>query len=212
MMEAGIVAMTIAELMQEAEHLTRPCAYLRTTGERHCATWVGSPGAAFELLFSSGCVPQPGWPRDGRFRLRSERITATLTFEDGLSVAEEASGLPLYATRALSLPPIDAIFMRGSERIQDWLRSLNWRAEWGFNANFPDAGVADEYARRYQQQLPFFTGGAHAVLGGWHFPWPEGDWHDRISSRLLVWTFERGEPWLEGWDEGGTLRALQRIT
>jgi hypothetical protein len=204
--------MTTSELMLEGEYLARPCTYLGTTGERRCAMWIGSPAASFELLFSSGSLPQPGWPKHGRFRLRRERFTATLAFEDGLLVPEEPIGLQLYATSATSLPPIDAIFVLGSARIQEWLRALNWRPEWGYNGNFPDGAVADEYARRYQQQLPFYTGGAYAVLGGWHFPWPDGDFRDRISSRLLVWTFEGGEPWLEGWDEDGALLALQRTT
>ncbi len=29
---------------------------------------------------------------------------------------------------------------------------------------------------------------AYAVLGGWHFPWPDGDWHELIDEQLLIFT------------------------
>jgi hypothetical protein len=62
------------------------------------------------------------------------------------------------------------------------------------------------------EQLPFYSGGAHAVLGGWHLPWPDGDWLELVPSQLLVWTFEGGEPWFEAWASGEALRVLRRIT
>src|SRR6185436_5587440 len=116
------------------------------------------------------------------------------------------------ATPARSLPPIDAVFRFGSAAVHEWLRSIGWDPEWEYNDNFPDRDVVDAYIRTYMDQLPFYSGGTHAVLGGWHFPWPDGDWSELLNSQLLVWTFEGGEPWLECWASEGRLRAIERIT
>ena len=50
-------------------------------------------------------------------------------------------------------------------------------------------------------------------LGGWHFPWPDGDWFDLLTKTLLIWTFEGAEPWIEVWaDQAGELHLIERIT
>jgi len=118
----------------------------------------------------------------------------------------------LFADEAQSLPPIDAVFRFGSGAVHKWLQSNKWEPEWGYNGNFKDPKPAGEYERAYQAQCPLYTGGAHAVLGGWHFPWPDGDWEELLDSKLLVWTFEESEPWVEVWREDGVLRVKQRIT
>jgi hypothetical protein len=53
---------------------------------------------------------------------------------------------------------------------------------------------------------------AAAVLGGWHFPWPDGDWEERCGESLLAWTIEESEPWVEVWRAASGLRVVQRIT
>jgi hypothetical protein len=60
--------------------------------------------------------------------------------------------------------------------------------------------------------LPFYSGGAYAVLGGWHFPWPDGDWEDLVTCRLLAWTFAGSEPWLEAWARDDRVWLQERIT
>ena len=52
----------------------------------------------------------------------------------------------------------------------------------------------------------------HAVLGGWHFPWPDGDWGELVERPLLAWTFEDSEPWVEVWGDGKGFQVKQRIT
>lgn len=54
--------------------------------------------------------------------------------------------------------------------------------------------------------------GIHAVLGGWHFPWPDGDWEELIDRRLIAWTLADSEAWVEVWDQGGAFRVIERIT
>jgi hypothetical protein len=133
---------------------------------------------------------------------------------------EETDGLGLYARTALSLPPIDAIFKFGSQRVRSWLAENHWlpaededEAEYAYNDNFPGKAVVDTYQKVWQDQLPLFTGGAYAVLGGWHIPWPDGDWYNQLDKTLLVWTFEDSEPWLEVWRDTNQLyTVVQRFT
>jgi hypothetical protein len=56
------------------------------------------------------------------------------------------------------------------------------------------------------------AGGAYATLGGWHFPWPDGDSEDLLKCKLLVWTFEECEPWIEVWRDAEKYRVIERIT
>jgi len=119
---------------------------------------------------------------------------------------------PLYAHAARSLPPIDAVFRFGSAAVQQWLREHNWQSDWGYNSNFADPAPADEYERLYQSRCPLYAGGSFAVLGGWHFPWPDGDWAELLVQTLLVWTFEESEPWVEVWSGTEGLRVKQRLT
>jgi hypothetical protein len=204
--------MELSELEQEAERLARPCAYLRPAGDTYAAVWTGSPGSDFELVFSSTSLPAPGWNQQGTFRLASDGTDVSIAFAEGARLPAEPKGVKLYAAPARSLPPVDALFALGSDRVQRWLRSLDWPPGEPYNSNFPDRDAVEVYERGYMEQLPFYSGGAHAVLGGWHLPWPDGDWLELVPSRLLVWTFEGGEPWFEAWASGEALRVLRRIT
>lgn len=51
-----------------------------------------------------------------------------------------------------------------------------------------------------------------AVLGGWHFPWPDGDWEELRDHDVLVWTITGSEPWVEVWRSDEGTRVMQRIT
>jgi hypothetical protein len=95
-----------------------------------------------------------------------------------------SSGVALYAHQAFSLPPPDAL----------------------------PGGDTDEYMRFWQSNCPLYTGEAAAVLGGWHFPWPDGDWEELRQKPLLVWTLDDSEPWVEVWGVPGGFRVMQRIT
>ena len=110
------------------------------------------------------------------------------------------------------MPPIDEVFRFGSPEVQWWLASIGWGRDWGYNGNFPDRDIADGYERAYQDQLLLYSGGAHAVLGGWPMSWPDGNRDELLESRLIVWTFEDSEPWVEVWENQGRFRVIQRIT
>ena len=59
----------------------------------------------------------------------------------------------------------------------------------------------------------FFKSDIHAVLGGWHVPMPDTDWHDLLDDQLMVFTLRNSEPWVEAWRKReGAFRVIQRIT
>lgn len=120
-------------------------------------------------------------------------------------------GEPLFGTRFLSMPPLEAIFVRGSEALGAWLRSSGWDPSWGYNDNFPDPAASD-YESWWQDHHQFYQGEGIAILGGWHFAWPDDDWLELVDHELVMWTLGE-EPWLEVWalPEGG-YRAIERCT
>jgi hypothetical protein len=140
-------------------------------------------------------------------------------FRGGLTIHDPSGELPtgrsgqrLYAHAARSLPPIDAIFRLGGEAVQQWLRALEWQLDWEYNENFSDRATVELYERHYQSQCPLYTNKAFAVLGGWHFPWPDGDWPELLNQPLALWTLKESEPWLEVWATASGYRVVQRIT
>lgn len=69
-----------------------------------------------------------------------------------------------------------------------------------------------EYIEAWQNNCPLYTEGTTAVIGGWHFPWPEGDWDELCQQTLVLWTIENSEPWVEVWSDGKTFRVCERVT
>jgi hypothetical protein len=51
-----------------------------------------------------------------------------------------------------------------------------------------------------------------AVLGGWHVPWPDGDWLELVEHPLVVLTLAESEPWVEAFNTGQGFRVIQRIS
>lgn len=214
--------MTGEQLLAEGQRLARPCVYLRRSGNDLAAIWGG------EGIVPCGDGPYRHWLTiDTRYipgaRGQQPACMSVYTNEEdcesGVVAVDHASrllgrsdGLPLYAHADSSLPPLEAAFKLGSATVKDWLAGNGWDPEWGYNDNFADRKPVDFYEREYRRRLPLFTGEAHAVLGGWHIPWPDGDWDDLVRKRLIVWTFEESEPWVEVWEEGQGYVVIQRIT
>jgi hypothetical protein len=124
------------------------------------------------------------------------------------------AGTELYAHAAAVLPPIDAVFARGSEAIGEWIRSHGWERTDRYNDNFKDAAIVREYERVWMREFPLYSeSDIYAVLGGWHFPCGDDDWSDLIDEHLMVLTIRDSEPWVEAWrTRMGQLRVIQRIT
>jgi hypothetical protein len=222
--------MTAEELREEGNRLARPCVWLRRTGSK------GDVGAAWG---GPGIVPAPAktlrhwlsvdcfWYKEVLHRYGHKigppaGVLSVYTDDNGGGVAVhdrkakfavKRGAVALHAHPGRSKPPLEAVFLLGSPAVKAWLKANKWKAEWGYNNNFKDNKPADQYLREYQELSPVYGSfTADAVLGGWHFPWPDGDWADRAEDALLVWTFKDSEPWVEAWADGKSYEVKQRIT
>ena len=191
--------MNIAEFKAEAEKLARVGYLLRKTGSGEpAAYWHGIGQGKLCICFNDG----PRW------------LNVRLSEEAGeVSASDEPlrSPVPLYAQRYISLPPIDAVFQLGSERVESYLVEQDWPRDEPFNSNFPGE-TAHEYNGLWMGNCPMYLNDIAAVLGGWNMPWPDGDFEDLLGSELLLWTFEDAEPWVEVFRKETKYSVFQRIT
>jgi hypothetical protein len=120
----------------------------------------------------------------------------------------------LYAHAASVLPPIDAVFLRGSADVGEWIEANGWQRDWRYNSNFSGHNIVREYDRVWKSEFPiFFQSDIYAVLGGWHFPMADDDWHGLVDENLLAFTLRNSEPWVETWRlRSGSFKVIQRIT
>ena len=192
--------MLLDDFMAEARVLARPGFLLSTTG-------VGDPAA-----FWHGMNP-------GRICISVKREGAWLNVvldeaQGGsahLSDQPTRSGTPLFAVPYESLPPIDAIFLLGSEAVETYLATNGWSRPDPMNANFPDR-AAHEYEALWQDNCPLYNSSIAAVTGGWNLPWPDGDFLELIEAELAVWTLAEAEPWVEVLFLNGNFSVRQRGT
>ena len=72
----------------------------------------------------------------------------------------------------------------------------------------------EQYEKVMAGEFPLcFKSDVYAILGGWHFPFADNDWHDLIDEQLMVLTVRGSEPWVEAWrTRSGQFRVIQRIT
>ena len=126
----------------------------------------------------------------------------------------ERPGTELYATEKSVLPPIEAIFARGSAAVGEWLAANDWPRDERYNANFRDRAIVNTYKRQWTKEYPLYRqDGTYAVLGGWHWPCADDDWHRMIDEQLMVLTVKDSEPWVEAWRlRSGLFKVIQRIT
>jgi len=121
------------------------------------------------------------------------------------------SSQPLFAHEFDSLPPIEGVFLRGSEAIGEFIEINRWDRTEPFNDNFP-SNIPSQYVHLWQENCPLYTSDAVAVIGGWHFPWPDGDWYENEKNELVLWVLKGAEPWVEVFQNNGQFTVKQRIT
>lgn len=197
---ARVSVMDLEQFVDEANRLARKATILKCEGSGNpVGYWHGEQGdEPWISVFD-----------DGRWvSVYLEGISKGYTVRTQEPVK---SSRPLYAETMASLPPVDAVFLLGSSQIESYLNRHRWEREYGFNNNFPDS-IPFEYERLYQKNCPIFLQGIAAVCGGWHFPWPDGDFEKLIDARLVVWTLLESEPWIEVFEEDGCFTVKQRIT
>jgi len=212
--------MTSDELIAEGRRLARPSVVLTSEGERDLAAiWYGPSRAADESEFHCWIAVDslfiPKFPTlDSRilsvFTDERDCHSGRIEFSDAWP---DRPGASLYARSEDILPPIDAVFAKGSDAVRQWLAANRWERNWGFNNNFQDRKIVEEYNNIFTKEYPLYRDEVYATLGGWHSPWPEDDWGDLIDEQLLVMTIKDSEPWVETWKlRAGDYRVIQRIT
>lgn len=214
--------MTSEQLIEEGRKLQRPCVFLRTQGSGPvAAVWherdddeIESTGHHCWLTVDARQVP--GMPSSTTSyislftddeKCQGGRVEVSPSWR-------KRGGTELYAHAASVLPPIDAVFARGSESVGEWIRSHGWNRTDRYNGNFKEAAIVREYERIWHREFPiYFESDIYAVLGGWHFPTADDDWHELLDEQLMVFTIRDSEPWVEAWrTRAGQFRVIQRIT
>jgi hypothetical protein len=214
--------MTFEQLLDEGRQLQRPCIFLRPSGSGPIAgiwyerdkTEIASTGYRCWLTVDARFIP--GWSTPGPAYI-SVFTDEKRCVGGRLEVATEwpeKLGTILYAHEQAVLPPIDAVFARGSEAVGEWLDQLGWERNVPYNDNFRESGLVREYERIWWDEFPLYSkSDIYAVLGGWHWPSPDDDWHSLIGHQLLILTLRDSEPWVEAWrDTSGEFKIIRRIT
>ncbi|MFE0501241.1 hypothetical protein ACFW0P_10725 [Lysobacter soli] len=123
--------------------------------------------------------------------------------------APRHEGVPLAPSSLTSMPPVDAIFSMDDAEVRAYLSKYRWRG--AYNNNFPDT-VPSQYEDLWTRTHPLYSDHAAAVLGGWHFPWPDGDWKELADKELVLWTLREAEPWVEVFHDGKGFEVKVRLT
>lgn len=192
--------MDLRQFTAEAERLAKKGNLLSLTGQ-------GEPAGYWHGIDTNAICISVAY-RSGWLNLYPNHDNSGLV---ELSAQPRKSAKPLFAIEYISLPPIDAVFMFGSKDIEGFLERNGWERSDPFNDNFPSP-IPGEYERIWQSSNPMYARGVAAVCGGWHFPWPEGDWHDLSRSELVLWTIQDAEPWIEVFFNEGKFSVKQRAT
>jgi hypothetical protein len=222
--------MNLEQLIEEARALVRPCVHLLqdSTDAPLAAVWGGSGLVANS---SDESASRHWMSLDCRFLPEGyEGLAGCLSIyldddeEHGIVAIDRAlqlglsaaiSGTALFAHPSSSWPPIDALFKFGSPAIKNWIAECGWPADMPYHGGFKDHEIVNAYENHVRPLNPLFgeIEGVFAMLGGWHDAWPENDWFDLLDKKLVAYTFEEAEPWVEVWVDGGqNFQVIQRIS
>ena len=185
--------MDLSQLIDEAKALARPrLEYFPGEPVDAAAWWFG-------VAAGKHAVAVRGDDGDWLIVGLDSRWQATLDLSGELP----GGGVPLTARSGTSFPSASALFVFGSDDLKSWLRANGWDPDWGYNENFSQAALIEEYEQWWQASTPFYAdeaGRPWLTTGGWVLTWPEDDEDElptilREESRVL--TLRDGEPWLE---------------
>jgi hypothetical protein len=214
--------MTFDQLIQEGRRLERPCVFLRPVPNgRVAAVWyerdnreIESTGHRRWLSLDARQIPDFPSSINGCITVFTNETKCESGRLELTSSWPNRPGTKLYAYPASVLPPIDAVFARGSEAVGDWIQSHGWNRTDRYSDGFPDAKIVQQYEQVWMTEFPiYFESDIYAVLGGWHFPCADQDWHDLLDEQLMVFTLRDSEPWVEVWRKrSGKYKVIQRIT
>jgi hypothetical protein len=214
--------MTSDQLIAEGRQLMRPSLFLRPEASGPvAAVWydydeaeVDSTGHRLWLTVDAPFVPGIPEVATGCLSIFTDAEKCQGGFVEVTPSFPKRTGMALYAHEASVLPPIDAVFARGSVAVEAWIRSHGWDRSERYNDNFKGRDIVEAYERVWMEEFPLYAGpDVYAALGGWHWPGPDDDWHRLIDERLIVTTYRDSEPWVEAWStQRGEFKVIQRIT
>lgn len=210
-------AMTAEQLIAEGRKIQRPTTILKPHGAgKPVAMWVDSAATDDGRLWMTlRCDAIPNSKAGDSNFLSLHTKGCESGFIQLIDDWPAAKGTPLYAHPASILPPIEAVFVLGSEEIGAWLAANNWPRTERYNSNFPGAAIVRNYERIWFSEHPIYKNDPdiYAAIGGWHFPAADSDWHDLVPATLLLTTFRDSEPWVEVFElPNGEYKVIQRIT
>ena len=214
--------MTAEQLITEGRKLQRPCFFLRpeVSGEV-AAIWherdddeIDETGHHCWLTIDARFVPGLPSSVTGFISVFTNEEDCQGGRVEIASSWPKRKGTKLYAHPASVIPPLDAVFARGSDAVGEWLAASNWQRDWRYNGNFKDKTPVDAYNKIWFSEYPlYFEANNYAMLGGWHFPGQDDDWADLIDEQLIALTIRDSEPWVEAWRiKSGEFKVIQRIT
>lgn len=214
--------MTAEQLIEEGRKLQRPCVFLKPRGAGPVAAiWherdddeIDATGHHCWLTVDARHIPGVDPTVKGYVSIFTDEVKCQGGRVEVTPTWPKRPGTQLFAHSASVLPPIDAVFARGSKAVGEWISSLGWGRDDRYNSNFKGSAIVEKYYRIWQQEFPiYFESDIHAVLGGWHFPMADDDWHELIDEQLMVFTLRNSEPWVEAWRmRTGQFRVIQRST
>lgn len=182
----------IERSLEIAQELAKPCVLLKREGDKLAAVWggrgtvSGPEGYRHWLSVDCSLLPTHVGLNKGVISIYSggeDWDSGVVEYESNTTLSLN-EGIPLYAHNALSMLPPDA----------------------------HDDLDTDAYIKKWMDHCPVYIESATAVIGGWHFPWPDGDWEELCQKTLVLWTIEGSEPWIEVWKDGETFRVCERVT
>ena len=212
--------MNSQDLINIGWQLARPCINLHIAhpSEPVIAVWGGdgivpAPFGPYSHWISLAChaLPHPSASGTGWLSVyvnTDDCVSGAVVIDPAVALPTLPNGgTALAGTPAHSFPPIDAVTQ--VPQVHQWLMSQGIVHDPVNNSYFED----DDYNRVYQHECPIYAHDAIAVIGGWHFAWPDGDWQDLQNATLLVWIFRDAEPWVEAWQmPDGHFQVIQRIS
>jgi hypothetical protein len=213
--------MTSKQLIEEGRKLQRPCVFLRDKGFGPiAAVWYEQDDKELEttghhcwLTVDTRCIPGLPPSVTGYISIFTNVETLQGGHVEITPTWPNRPGIRLYSHNTSVLPPIDAVFARGSESVGQWIESNSWKRNWRYNDNFKGKEVVLEYDQVNKREFPlYYESDIFAVLGGWHWPCDD-DWHRLIDEHLMVLTVHDSEPWVEAWHtQTGHFKVIQRST
>ena len=192
--------MNLNQFLEEAKKLSR-------TGLQLTEEVDGEPIAYWHGLKSTGlCI-------SFLYNLKWLNVYTDDNDEGYVEVSDRSieSDIPLYGSIKNFQPPVDAVFLKGSDVVGDYLTSHRWYRTAPYNDNFPDF-IPGEYENIWMDNCPLYKSDVTAIIGGWQMSWPDGDFEEFIDHELVLWTFKDAEPWIEVFLKDGKYTVRQRIT